>query len=181
MSNVLIGIIGVILFIGLALAGASFVGPLVTEGNSQKNAATILNSLSQTAASARIYRMRTGNYAPASLTAVDTLVASGALSRRPQNPLVPAYHPVILNASGTLTGSPAYVVMSMGQSEQARNACIEIEIQSNRNDRLNPSVMEQPVAFTSRASLSSPGCHRNSTTNGGASGAANDYLAFFPL
>ena len=72
MSNVLIGIIGVILFIGLALAGASFVCPLVTEGNSQKNAATILNSLSQTAASARIYRMRTGNYAPTSLTAVDT-------------------------------------------------------------------------------------------------------------
>ncbi len=47
MSNVLIGIIGVILFIGLALAGALFLGPRFQESTQNSQAASIMSSLKQ--------------------------------------------------------------------------------------------------------------------------------------
>ena len=181
MSNVIIGIIGVILFIGLAIAGATFIGPLITEGASQKNAAVVLNSLSQTAAATRIYKMRTGQYAPTALNAVDTLISNRILSSRPENPFIAANHPVILDSNGSMSGTPAYAVMWLGNSEQAMNACIEIELQSSRNDRLDPAVMSQPVVFLSRATPSSPGCHRNVGSFGGVGGTPNEYFAFFPI
>src|SRR3546814_21011510 len=45
MSNVIIGIIGVILFIGLALAGATYFGPRVTQSTSQAQAGVVMSEL----------------------------------------------------------------------------------------------------------------------------------------
>ena len=45
MSNVIIGIIGVILFIGLALAGATYFGPRVTQSTSQAQAGQVMSQL----------------------------------------------------------------------------------------------------------------------------------------
>jgi len=181
MSNVIIGIIGVILFIGLAFAGAAIMGPILNEAGGEKNAAAILNSLSQTAGATRIYRMKTGRYVTPALNAVDDLVSTGVLNSRPTNPFVMAQHPVIINSTGNLNGIPGYAVMWLGQSEQAMNACIEIERQNNRNDRLDPAVMSQPVGFMSRATPSSAGCHRNTGAFGGAGGGPNEYFAFYPI
>ena len=153
----------------------------MTDGTVQKDAVVTLNSISQTAAAARVYKMRTGQYAPTALNSVDTLISSGILSTRPENPLVPANYPVILDANGAMTGRPAYVLMWLGDSDQAMNACIEIEIQANRNDRLDPAVMSQPVNFLSRATPSNPGCHRNVESFGGIGGTPNQYVAFFPI
>ncbi len=47
MSNVLIGIIGVILFIGLALAGALFLGPRFQESTNNSKAAAMMQAVSQ--------------------------------------------------------------------------------------------------------------------------------------
>lgn len=189
MSNVIIGIIGVILFIGLAIAGSTFIGPLITESGAQKNAAVVLNSLSQTAAAARIYKVRTGKYVPITVTnismlslSIDTLVSSGMLSARPENPFVPEYIPILVNEYGGATvGTPSYVLMWLGDSEQAMKACIEIELQSNRTDRLNPAVMSQPISFLSRARMDGPGCHKNTNGFGGVGGRPREYLAYFPI
>jgi len=60
MSNVLIGIIGVILFIGLALAGALFLGPRFQEATLNSKAAAIAQSNAQIANAAGLYRVQEG-------------------------------------------------------------------------------------------------------------------------
>ena len=60
MSNVLIGIIGVILFIGLALAGALFLGPRFQESTNNAKASAIVQANAQLAQAAAIYRVQEG-------------------------------------------------------------------------------------------------------------------------
>lgn len=60
MSNVLIGIIGVILFIGLSLAGALFLGPRFQESSNSAKAAASMQAVSQLAHAAAMYRIQEG-------------------------------------------------------------------------------------------------------------------------
>ena len=60
MSNVLIGIIGVILFIGLALAGALFLGPKFQEAGANTKATTIMSILKQTSDAAAMAELTSG-------------------------------------------------------------------------------------------------------------------------
>ena len=60
MSNVLIGIIGVILFIGLALAGALFLGPRFQEARISSKAATEMAQVSQYAQAVSLFQVQEG-------------------------------------------------------------------------------------------------------------------------
>lgn len=60
MSNVLIGIIGVILFIGLALAGALFLGPRFQEATVNSKASAQMAGLKQIADAVNMYRVQEG-------------------------------------------------------------------------------------------------------------------------
>jgi hypothetical protein len=60
MSNVLIGIIGVILFIGLALAGALILGDDFRSSSNTTQAATLVSRMKQTADAIEMYRLKTG-------------------------------------------------------------------------------------------------------------------------
>ena len=60
MSNVLIGIIGVILFIGLALAGALFLGPRFQEATQNSRAAAAIQGVHQITSAANMYRVQEG-------------------------------------------------------------------------------------------------------------------------
>jgi len=60
MSNVLIGIIGVILFIGLALAGALILGDDFGTASNSAKAATAVSNLNQVAQAAGMYQLKTG-------------------------------------------------------------------------------------------------------------------------
>ena len=60
MSNVLIGIIGVILFIGLALAGALILGDDFTSASSASQAAAVVSQVQQTVSAIEMYRLKTG-------------------------------------------------------------------------------------------------------------------------
>jgi type II secretory pathway pseudopilin PulG len=60
MSNVLIGIIGVILFIGLALAGALFLGPRFQEATQNSKASAVVQATKQVADAANLYRIQEG-------------------------------------------------------------------------------------------------------------------------
>jgi len=60
MSNVLIGIIGVILFIGLALAGALFLGPRFQESTNSSKAAAISAAIAQSANAVHLYEANEG-------------------------------------------------------------------------------------------------------------------------
>jgi hypothetical protein len=59
-SNVLIGIIGVILFIGLALAGAMILGEDFQSSRASSEAAMIQQQLSQVGAAYEMYRLKVG-------------------------------------------------------------------------------------------------------------------------
>jgi hypothetical protein len=183
MSNVLIGIIGVILFIGLALAGATYVGALVLDGTTQRNAAVITNSLAQTAQAVKIYNMKNRAWARNGLDGVDRLITAGALSSRPPNPFITTGYPVVVDVNGSLTNlRPAYTIMYLGATEEARDACIEIEIQNNNLDRTAEATMEQTIPFTSRANVSKGGCARMPGAFGGPNGGTTgDYLAWYSI
>lgn len=60
MSNVLIGIIGVILFIGLALAGALILGDDFKTASSSSQAAATIAQIQQTVAAVEMWRLKTG-------------------------------------------------------------------------------------------------------------------------
>ena len=60
MSNVLIGIIGVILFIGLALAGALFLGPRFQESTNTSKAAANVQAAQQITNAIDMYRIQEG-------------------------------------------------------------------------------------------------------------------------
>ena len=60
MSNVLIGIIGVILFIGLALAGALFLGTRFQESSNTSRAAAQVQAMQQIANASNMYQVQEG-------------------------------------------------------------------------------------------------------------------------
>jgi type II secretory pathway pseudopilin PulG len=60
MSNVLIGIIGVILFIGLALAGALFLGPRFQESTNNSKASAAVQAVSQVSSAVNMYQVQEG-------------------------------------------------------------------------------------------------------------------------
>ena len=138
MSNVLIGIIGVILFIGLALAGALILGDDFRTAGASSKAATIVQGLQQTAIAYNMNTIRTGAPIPSSQGAniVSTLIANKRLKVAPINPVrtdaggdVAAYDIV-----GTRTPSrPIHVLtMHLGSftpNSPLRNVCYEIEAQ----------------------------------------------------
>ena len=61
MSNVLIGIIGVILFIGLALAGALILGDDFRTATSASQAAALMSQLKQASDAGMMYKLKTGS------------------------------------------------------------------------------------------------------------------------
>ena len=64
MSNVLIGIIGVILFIGLALAGALILGSDFLDSSAASKGAAYVSQAQQVSNAVVMYEMKTGTYAP---------------------------------------------------------------------------------------------------------------------
>lgn len=60
MSNVLIGIIGVILFIGLALAGALILGDDLKSSNRDAKATALVSQMQQVSQALEMYRLKTG-------------------------------------------------------------------------------------------------------------------------
>jgi hypothetical protein len=60
MSNVLIGIIGVILFIGLALAGALILGDDFKSANRESKVATLVSRMQQISQGLEMYQLKTG-------------------------------------------------------------------------------------------------------------------------
>ena len=85
MSNVLIGIIGVILFIGLALAGALFLGDQFAQSKNKSEAARLIAEGSQISHAFELYGLQEGAYPDAATSdgKIDQLVSTGYLKSVP--------------------------------------------------------------------------------------------------
>lgn len=139
MSNVLIGIIGVILFIGLALAGALFLGPRFQESTNNSRASAAVQAVSQVASAANMYRVQEGTPAGA----ITDLTGEGYLKSVPSNPAGTA-DPVI---------SGNFVTMVL--TENGESVCEAINKQSGVPDAgpvdegyQSPSAMETTQGCT---------------------------------
>jgi hypothetical protein len=90
MSNVLIGIIGVILFIGLALAGALFLGPRFQESTNNSRASAAVQAVAQVANAANMYKVQEGKdfagTATADISNTTTGLVGTYLKSVPSNP-----------------------------------------------------------------------------------------------
>ena len=65
MSSVIIGVIGVILFIGLAIAGASHLGPRFTSASRDAKTTALVSAVQQVSQGLEMYRLKTGTDFPA--------------------------------------------------------------------------------------------------------------------
>lgn len=136
MSNVLIGIIGVILFIGLALAGALILGDDFKSSKSSTMATKTLADMHQIAAAMNMRTLKTG--APMISSNYDTNVAALVPRFLKVAPTVPngggRYQTPDLNGYGT--SQPADLIQArIGPvgDESAKAICAEIESQAGAN------------------------------------------------
>ncbi len=132
MSNVLIGIIGVILFIGLALAGAMFLGPRFQQTTSDSKASAMVQQASQVARANQLYRVDNGTYSPAG--ASTPLVSAGYLKVLPVNPMNPTWGYNSLDADGDYVGNPAYIIagIDVDGTQVGRDVCNSMGRQSGQ-------------------------------------------------
>ena len=115
MSNVLIGIIGVILFIGLALAGALFLGPRFQESTNNSKASAAVQAVSQISSAANMNNVQGGTATQAGpAAAVTALATNGYLKSVPSNPVTGGGAPLLVaDNAGAVSGDAAYVIMSI--------------------------------------------------------------------
>jgi hypothetical protein len=176
MSNVLIGIIGVILFIGLALAGALFLGSRFQNATSFSKAAAVNSAIADVVRAENLYELSSGKPGPNGLTGSQILADEGYLKAVPPNPVtrtIPNSQPIPLpvNGQATLGLKPDVVIMYLGAD--AKDVCIEIEKQAGSTERL--AVIDTPYDFTQGTGRRKIGCHYNNGTLG------TGYMAYAPL
>jgi len=136
MSNVLIGIIGVILFIGLALASALILGEDFTTASSSSRAAALSSHLQQITGAINVLAYKRGVIIPSNSGAgfAQQLVDRGALKTVPVNPVNNApYYPA--DRGGGATTNPIGVVYTfLGTDSKSRDVCYAIEEQAGNGD-----------------------------------------------
>lgn len=165
MSNVIIGIIGVILFIGLAVAGATILGRDFMTASASTSAATVSSHLQQMAQGVQVLKARRGVTIAASAggTLGNTLVSWKALEEVPVNPITPANPYYASNDAGVGATTPMeYILVNLGSSQKARDTCFAIEEQAGNADP-TPVIDTNQQNFRARTqAYSRLSCVRNS-------------------
>ncbi len=137
MSNVLIGIIGVILFIGLALAGALILGDDFKSSKASTQAARVVSDMQQISAAINMRNLKLG--ATMSATEYETNVASLVPRFLKVAPLVPTsgavYRTVDIDGYGrALPIHHLQARLGPPGDETAKSICREIEQQTGAAD-----------------------------------------------
>ena len=147
MSNVLIGLFGVVLFIGLALAGALVLGSDFRSSRESTAAAALGQQLQQIAAAINMYQLKTGrtlisqNYSTNMATLTPRFLKALPINgyNRPQPFLT-------LDRLGQSSSMPVGMVYTLiGSGEAARNVCRTIEEQAGAADP-EDNIRPQDVA-----------------------------------
>ena len=179
MSNVLIGIIGVILFIGLALAGALFLGPRFQQSTNNSKASASVQAVSQVGNAANMANVQNGTTYQAAATNLDgsatSLNGTGFLKSVPTNPTGGGAITLVTTA-GAATGDAAYAVMPLTTNGAA--ICAAIAKQSGMGTAFVTTDANGNDAVVSQASLPAnpSGCIQASAAIGSL--AKDGYYAF---
>lgn len=124
MSNVLMGLIGVVLFAGLAMMAASNFGSSFIESSNNGRAVAILSATGQIAQAVTLVRMTDGTTLDASADLEAELVVPRYLKVLPVNPILTVVPPILVTDAGATTGPGTAAIMDMGG--QSRPLCIAI-------------------------------------------------------
>lgn len=180
MSNVLIGIIGVILFIGLALAGAFYLGPRFQQATNNSKAMSITQMETQISAAISLKRNDEGTPVVAR-TAVRDLTDSGYLKALPLNPFVgQGGLPFRMLYSGDLASPYFYadvVFVTLGAGDGTVDVCRAINKQVTGADAVPqmPSVSGTNIqSMVTRTS----GCFQMHKEGIYGEAAGNDYVVY---
>ncbi len=183
MSSVLIGIIGIALFMGIAIGSAVFLGPRFEDAQSQSLGSTSVQAVSSVAAAVSSFRMATGyGYGPG-LENTQKLVDGGYLRSVPTNPVISGRDPQIVGSNGLDyastpaaqqgTWSPKFVYMSVGTDNGVCSQVLRMLGYMNSGDSLNAGTTYDPSVGGDQRPA---GCFR---TNAGASQiSAGDYVVY---
>lgn len=109
MANVLIGIVGVVLFIGLALAGASFFGPVMGDAMVEARANGLIQVLSTTSKAVSVRNRELETITPGSSDS--SILVPDYLEDLPTSP-VNGNSVMMLNELGQVSGGMTTVVAS---------------------------------------------------------------------
>jgi hypothetical protein len=122
-SNVLIGIIGVILFIGLALSGALFLGPRFQEASNSSKGSAVASAVAQVAQATEMMRVQEGT----SFTGAQTMskIVPGYLKSVPPTGQMGTGNWYALDDDGDPSKTPQWIVLSVVDdgTGRAKNAC----------------------------------------------------------
>ena len=127
MSNVLIGIIGVILFIGLALAGALILGDDFRSSSNDTKAAAVISQLHQMSNAVDMYEMKTGTQFQAG-AALSSLMPR-FLKSIPNDPTGTSSF-AVWSDTGLGGGAPAGMIV-LPMSRNAEAVCLAIVQQAS--------------------------------------------------
>lgn len=175
MSNVIIGIIGVILFIGLAIAGTTILGSDFMTAGASAQAATVSSHLNQMAQGVQALQARRAVTLPASIGGGlgASLVSYKALEEVPVNPLVPGNAYNAADANGNVNGQMQLIYVDLGLGKMARDTCFAIE--ENAGNSNAATVVDVSTLFDVRAKAAPRlGCMMDSYL-------ANHYVAYIPV
>jgi hypothetical protein len=179
--NVLVGIIGVLLFIALALAGAAYLGPRFTQAMVNSKAMSVTQMTSQITSALTMRRGDEGVPIVAR-TQLMTLVPSGYLKALPQNPFMgEGGYPFRVLYSGDVESSLYYadvVFGSLGHGEEMMQVCRTINRQGDaKSDEIPQMSIEDGTSIASMIKGAS-GCFQ--VHSDGIYGEANpgDYVVY---
>ncbi|QAY80260.1 hypothetical protein [Sphingosinicella sp. BN140058] len=176
MSNVLIGVIGVILLIGLAFGAVSNLGPKFEEARSHSEAGRVGTALLQLSAAVEFRNQDHGTklLAEDSAATLALLKAEGYLQALPPNAVKPDGATFLFSNGGFADGSQqpiAFTAMEIGTSERARSACLEIE---RRAGHESPSYLDTSTLWSAHvAAHRRLGCFMNQ--------GSSSYLVYAPI
>lgn len=159
MSNVLIGIIGVILFIGLALAGALILGDDFRTANGDSKAAAAIQQVQQASHAISMYRLKTGSpYSQGTLNGLTPRF----LKVVPINPIEPNWAVDTRDVNGNQSGPAVMAAMGMPITDRNKDVCLSVA-------RSTGMPMANDVTVPTYAGIPTHpvGCYLPSATLGG--------------
>jgi hypothetical protein len=162
MSNVLIGIIGVILFIGLALAGALFLGPRFQDAGNRGKAATVQAQLKQVVDAVSLARLKTGRSVLVGEVGIYSPLMPRFLKTPPSNPVRQGASYFLLDEGGgqTAGGEAVTAVAYLNRDEVSRKICEDIDRSAGRT-RPGQTFDATTRSFAAAAIVGTTGCMWN--------------------
>lgn len=180
MTNVLIGIIGVILFIGLALAGAMFLGPRFQQATNNSKAMSITQMETQITAAISMKRSEDGVPVVAR-TAVRDLSETGYLKTLPMNPYIgEGGLPFRMLYSGDLVSPYFYadiVFVTIGQADGTEDVCKAINKQVTGDETI-PLMPASATTSIQSMVVRNTGCFRMHGNGIYGEAAGRDFVVY---